>query len=215
MKKNNTLLRISSSIIMFLILLSLFIFPNLLPWVGGFVFGGILWEWESIFKKAGFFTDYNFRLNAIGLIWILILIASFIYLLSMPVFLLWLLLIVVATDIGGWAFGKTFKTDKLWEKVSPNKTWGGQIFGIIMAMIISGFFGFYFKNPPFIMCAFLGVCFSLFAQYGDLTMSWVKRKYGIKDFSNLIPGHGGFFDRFDGWIYTLPMMAIFVKLIIG
>ena len=51
----------------------------------------------------------------------------------------------------------------------------------------------------------IGISVALLSQYGDLTASWIKRKFGVKDFSNTLPGHGGLLDRFDGWIYVLPI----------
>ena len=52
----------------------------------------------------------------------------------------------------------------------------------------------------------IGISIALLSQYGDLTSSWVKRKLGIKDFGTILPGHGGLIDRFDGWIYVLPLV---------
>jgi CDP-diglyceride synthetase len=120
--------------------------------------------------------------------------------------ILMLLATIIATDTGAWAFGKLIGGDKMWPHLSAGKTWAGQIAGIvcgaivcvIVASLMSGKF-----IPGIVMT---GIAIALLSQYGDLTASWIKRKLGIKDFGNIIPGHGGIIDRFDGWIYVLPII---------
>ncbi len=126
--------------------------------------------------------------------------------------MLWLLTIIVGADVGGWLFGKIFGGDKMWERISAHKTWSGQIGGIICGTLMSVIFFLYFK--PFgndaMFAVLLGISVSLLSQYGDLTASFIKRCLGIKDFGNLLPGHGGILDRFDGWIYVLPFIWFFI-----
>ncbi|MCL2369193.1 MAG: phosphatidate cytidylyltransferase [Alphaproteobacteria bacterium] len=132
---------------------------------------------------------------------------------AFPMVMLMLLVIIAMADIGGWFFGMLLKTEKdnrLWEKISPKKTWTGQIGGIIcgtLAAIIFGLFAYGIFIPELI---WIGISVSLLSQYGDLTASWIKRKLGLKDYGNIFPGHGGFMDRFDGWIFVLPIVAIWM-----
>lgn len=127
-----------------------------------------------------------------------------------PLLMLWLLMIIVGADVGGWLFGMIFGGDKLWEKVSAHKTWAGQIGGIIcgtaMSVLYYKWFGGYIQNAVFV-----GISIALLSQYGDLTASFIKRRLEIKDFGNLLPGHGGMMDRFDGWIYVLPLVWFIIK----
>lgn len=121
-----------------------------------------------------------------------------------------LLMIIVGADVGGWLFGMIFGGDKLWENLSAHKTWAGQIGGIICGTVMSvlyyKWFGGYLQNAVFI-----GISVALLSQYGDLTASFIKRRLGIKDFGNMLPGHGGLLDRFDGWIYVLPLIWLITK----
>lgn len=138
------------------------------------------------------------------------------YFVSMrPFIILLLALIIAAADIGAWFFGRKIGGDKMWPALSPNKTWSGQIAGIICGTIAALLYGFigtaatggHFDYGMFMpQLLWIGISVSLLSQYGDLTASWVKRKLGIKDFGNILPGHGGFIDRFDGWIFVLPMI---------
>ena len=127
-----------------------------------------------------------------------------------PLLMLWLLMIIVGADVGGWLFGMIFGGDKLWENVSAHKTWAGQIGGIIcgtlMSILYYKIFGGFLQNAVFI-----GISVALLSQYGDLTASFIKRRLGIKDFGAVLPGHGGILDRFDGWIYVLPLIWLIIK----
>lgn len=125
-----------------------------------------------------------------------------------PQIVLQLLLIICSADIGAWLFGKMLGGDKMWERLSSGKTWSGQIAGIICGAAVYVAYGI-FRGMP-IESAFVliwtGISVALLSQYGDLTASWIKRRLGIKDFGTILPGHGGVLDRFDGWIYALPLV---------
>ncbi|MCL2758528.1 MAG: phosphatidate cytidylyltransferase [Alphaproteobacteria bacterium] len=122
-----------------------------------------------------------------------------------PGIMLLLLLVISAADTGGWFFGKWFGTTKLWQKISPNKTWTGQIAGIICGAGIAILYGILGGGGFMPQLMWIGIAVALLSQYGDLTASWIKRKFGVDDFSRALPGHGGLLDRFDGWIYVLPI----------
>ena len=110
--------------------------------------------------------------------------------------MIWLISVVVATDVAGYFVGKTFGGPKFWPRVSPKKTWSGTAGGWAAAAIVGSVFavhaGFGF------MFIIISVLASMASQAGDIIESATKRKFGVKDSSNLIPGHGGFLDRFDG-----------------
>lgn len=123
-----------------------------------------------------------------------------------PWLILLLLMIICSADIGAWFFGKLIGGDKMWERLSANKTWTGQIAGIICGTCAAVMYGLLGADTFMPQLMWIGISISLMSQYGDLTASWIKRKLEIKDFANTIPGHGGLLDRFDGWIYALPIL---------
>ena len=82
-------------------------------------------------------------------------------------------------------------------------------------MILCGVFGWIFIPRLFIHCLIIGVLGGVISQFGDLTASIFKRKMGIKDYGNLIPGHGGILDRFDSVLFTAPMVYYYILLILG
>ncbi len=137
-------------------------------------------------------------------------------LLLLPVLLTW------ASDIGAYAFGRTFGKHKLIPSVSPGKTVEGRSWrarGIhvgrtgciprlcfILAARISGF-----KRAPVIGVLFFGALISVAAQIGDLAESLLKREAGVKDSSTLLPGHGGILDRFDSLLFVLPVSYVLLE----
>ena len=127
---------------------------------------------------------------------------------SRPWIMLLLLLTISGADIGAWGFGKMIGGDKMWERLSANKTWSGQIAGIACGTFMAVMYGLLGADTFMPQLMWIGISVSLLSQYGDLTASWVKRKIGVKDFGNILPGHGGLIDRFDGWIYVLPIILM-------
>lgn len=123
--------------------------------------------------------------------------------------LMFVLLVVWATDIGGYFAGRSIGGPKLWPRVSPKKTWAGAFGGFGASLLVAvGFaaFGFGKMGPLLLVSAVLSVVSAL----GDLFESAVKRRFGVKDSSHLIPGHGGLMDRLDGFV-----AAILAAWIIG
>jgi phosphatidate cytidylyltransferase len=127
---------------------------------------------------------------------------------------LFVLLVVSATDIGAFFAGRKIGGPKLVPHLSPNKTWAGLAGGIVSAAIIAGFSTLLFSPypPSFIAGMDLGILLAVIAQAGDLFESWLKRRAGTKDSGTLIPGHGGLLDRVDGYIFTTPVFALFVYM---
>ena len=127
---------------------------------------------------------------------------------------LFIILICVSTDIGGYIFGKTFGGKKL-TKVSPNKTISGSIGSFIFAILSLIIFvnleylNLDFNQSNIIFCFFV----SLISQIGDLFISYLKRKAKVKDTGKILPGHGGLLDRLDGIIFAVPFSYLMLKLI--
>jgi phosphatidate cytidylyltransferase len=124
---------------------------------------------------------------------------------------LWIVLSVVATDIGAYLTGKSIGGRKLAPKISPNKTWSG-LLGGAFSSVITGFIFSWFLPENQIKLMFLGLLIAIVSQMGDLLESNFKRKYLIKESSNLIPGHGGVMDRLDGHMAAVSFVAL-IKLI--
>lgn len=140
--------------------------------------------------------------------WLFVMLGAINAVGTRPQIILQLLLVICAADIGAWLFGRLIGGDKMWERISAHKTWAGQIAGIICGTLVYVAYGL-LRGVPFgaaVGMIWTGISVALLSQYGDLTASWIKRKMGIKDFGNILPGHGGMLDRFDGWIYALPLV---------
>jgi phosphatidate cytidylyltransferase len=122
--------------------------------------------------------------------------------------LILVLLVVWVTDIGGYFAGRGIGGPKLWPRVSPKKTWAGAIGGFAASLVVAAGFAALGlgKTGPILL---LGAALSVASQLGDLFESAVKRRFGVKDSSHLIPGHGGLMDRLDGFVAAVVMAAIF------
>jgi phosphatidate cytidylyltransferase len=121
--------------------------------------------------------------------------------------LILILLVVWATDIGGYFAGRGIGGPKLWPRISPKKTWAGAIGGFAASLLAAaGFAAFGLgKTGPLLA---LGAALSIASQLGDLFESAVKRRFGVKDSSHIIPGHGGLLDRLDGFVAAVVLAAI-------
>lgn len=121
--------------------------------------------------------------------------------------LMFVLLVVWVTDIGGYFAGRGIGGPKLWPRVSPKKTWAGAVGGFAASLAVAaGFAGFGLaKTGPILL---LSAVLSIASQLGDLFESAVKRRFGVKDSSHLIPGHGGLMDRLDGFVAAVALAAI-------
>ena len=154
------------------------------------------YEWNRMNKK---------KANKIlGFIFLLFAFYTF-YELSIELFLLiYVILICISTDLGGYIFGKIFKGPKL-TKISPNKTFSGMIGGYIFSVISSIIFTDYTfdRDLPNDWIIF-ALVISTISQFGDVVISYFKRKSKLKDTGKIIPGHGGLLDRVDGMIFAFP-----------
>ena len=119
-----------------------------------------------------------------------------------------ILLVVWLTDIGGYFAGRGIGGPKLWPRISPKKTWAGAVGGFAASLAVAGGFAAFGLGRTGVMLA-LGAVLSIASQLGDLFESAVKRRFGVKDSSHLIPGHGGLMDRLDGLVAAIVAAAIF------
>ena len=125
---------------------------------------------------------------------------------------LFIVIVCIFTDIGGYIFGKIFKGPKL-TKISPNKTYAG-VFGSFLLSLIAGliYLNYFGKkeitNSDNLIIFLLILFISLISQIGDLVISYFKRKAKLKDTGKILPGHGGLLDRIDGLIFVFPTIYI-------
>ncbi|MCA5006598.1 phosphatidate cytidylyltransferase [Sphingobacterium bovistauri] len=123
------------------------------------------------------------------------------------------LIILWANDTGAYLSGRSFGKHKLFERISPNKTWEGFVGGVLFAMLIAlnleQYFGSLQKWEWVTMAAIIGV----FGTLGDLVESMLKRSLGVKDSGNILPGHGGLLDRFDGLLIAAPLVFLFLLML--
>ncbi|WP_372612560.1 phosphatidate cytidylyltransferase [Aquicoccus sp.] len=119
---------------------------------------------------------------------------------------LWLVAVVVVTDVAGYFAGRIIGGPKFWPRVSPKKTWAGTVAGWIAAAALSAWMQFQFGLPVWLIAAGVGLSFA--SQMGDAAESALKRRMKVKDSSNLIPGHGGAMDRFDAMMGAALAVAL-------
>ena len=207
--------RIFSSIV--LIPLSFFfIMQGSIPFIFylSLIFAIVSFEWIRMTKKIEF-------IRILGLFFIIFSFYTTIHIRQDTGlnFFLFLIIICIFTDIGGYLFGKTLKGPKL-TNISPNKTYSGVV-GSFLFSLISGFLYFkYFdqsiivlnKDPSFFILLILFISFT--SQIGDLIISFFKRKAKLKDTGKILPGHGGFLDRIDGLIFVMPIIYVFLLQIL-
>lgn len=117
--------------------------------------------------------------------------------------IVWVLLVVWGSDSGGYIAGKSIGGPKLAPRISPNKTWSGFAGGLALAMLAGLIMSMWVGEGSAGKLVLVSAVLSAISQVGDLVESFVKRRFGVKDFSSLIPGHGGVLDRFDGLIFVL------------
>ena len=215
MIKSEFIKRVFSSIILFPIVLSILIEGSIL--FNFFIFICLIltaYEWFQM-------TKLNIQ-KIFGLIFIII---SFYTIFKIRndfnkdyFHILFITIICISTDIGGYIFGKLLKGPKL-TALSPNKTYAGVFGSFILSIIITilffqitfEIFNFRFTEKTFIFV----FAVSLVSQMGDIIISYFKRLSKIKDTGKIIPGHGGILDRIDGMIFAFPFSYIFISIIIN
>jgi phosphatidate cytidylyltransferase len=163
-------------------------------------------EFFNIIKKIFNNKYYLLTYNLLFIIYVFIFSLLFFFfsnILQLKIILFTLLFGCIASDIGGFIFGKIFKGPKL-TKISPNKTISGSLGSFIFSCITIALIFYYYTENTNINILIIGLITSLFCQLGDLFFSFLKRKAKIKDTGNFLPGHGGALDRVDGIFLGIP-----------
>ena len=124
----------------------------------------------------------------------------------------WLISAVIATDIGAYVTGRAIGGPRLAPRISPNKTWAGLVGGVAASVAVGGMVAAHTETSSVMMLAILSAVLACVAQAGDLFVSLVKRKFGVKDSGRLIPGHGGVLDRVDGHMAVQTFAALGVMI---
>ncbi|MEM9012159.1 MAG: phosphatidate cytidylyltransferase [Pseudomonadota bacterium] len=161
----------------------------------GLVTGGLAALWLIWRDRPGLWTG-------LGALYIVAAMGSLDGLRTDPTYgflaVLWLITVVVASDVGGYFGGRLIGGRKLWPRVSPGKTWSGLLAGVILAALIGAAFSAATTGTFVHEVASVSALTALVAQAGDLLESGVKRRFGADDSGRLLPGHGGLLDRLDG-----------------
>lgn len=191
-------------------------------WYGGIAFNilvvlagvAMLWEWwrfprQATTQPAAWTRGPLWMLP--GLIYVILPCAALIWLRQTPEIgrhiVFWLFCAVWATDTGAYFAGRTIGGPKLIPRISPNKTWAGLLGGMVSAGVAGGLVASLDPAMPALTLAALAALVAVVSQAGDFTESAVKRYFGVKDASQLIPGHGGVLDRLDGLLFAAPFIA--------
>ncbi|MGL9682018.1 MAG: phosphatidate cytidylyltransferase [Wolbachia sp.] len=208
MADNNFVIRILSSIVILLIFSFATYFNDLSFYLLIFSIAVLSsFEWYNL-------TQGNRILYVFALLLIALPNASLIYLYNLPqgkYTLAWLILTIWSIDITSYLFGKNFGEAKICPIVSPGKTWSGFL-GAILAGIVCTISGSIFLDLFSIFYSpIIGFTIATLAQLGDFTESLIKRVYNVKDSGSMIPGHGGVLDRMDSFIFTAPLIAIYIS----
>jgi phosphatidate cytidylyltransferase len=131
-----------------------------------------------------------------------------------PWFVLALFVFVWINDSGAFLVGSQMGKHRLFERVSPKKSWEGFVGGLLLTLASSFVFAHYFSEPGLYGWLGLSAIIVVFATWGDLVESLLKRSLGVKDSGTLLPGHGGMLDRFDSVLMAIPALYIYLKLFI-
>ena len=159
---------------------------------------------------------FRFLHKSISLLYLSILVYSIFYIesnhLNLKLYLLYSILVAILSDIGGLVIGKTFKGKKL-SKISPNKTISGSIGSFVFSLFLIPFFYMEMIKYNLLILILITILISLASQFGDLFISYFKRKANVKNTSDLLPGHGGILDRIDGIIFSIPVGILLFNFI--
>ena len=176
-------------------------------------------EWNKMSKKKNYLTISGYVFLSISFISVYLLRNFFDEQKSFILFL-FVIVICISTDVGGYLFGKILKGPRL-TRISPNKTISGMIGSYILSIISTIFFIYIYKQffqltlQLNIQIFILTILISSISQIGDILISYFKRLSKIKNSGNLIPGHGGILDRIDGMLFAFPfsfLIFLFIKI---
>ena len=125
-----------------------------------------------------------------------------------------LLVIIWVYDSGAYLFGVSFGKHRLYERISPKKSWEGAIGGMLAAIGVSAVIAGYIPQIDLIHWLTISVLIVFASTLGDLTESMIKRQFGVKDSGNIFPGHGGILDRFDSLLFAIPVFVCYLEIVI-
>ena len=186
----------------FIMIISLIVI-SMICWVEFYALISKIIKKDSIKDKF-----FRFLYKSTSLLYFSLLIFFLIYIetyhSNLNIYILYSILVAIFSDIGGFVFGKTFKGKKL-TKISPNKTISGSIGSFVLSLSLIPFFNNVLADHNLLILSLVTILISLTSQVGDLCISFLKRKAKVKHTSNILPGHGGFLDRVDGIIFTIPI----------
>ena len=207
MISNNLKSRLITSLILLTILFLIYNFNFVLVYF--LILLGVMSILEFCKLSKNIFSNQlrKFFINTIFIIYILIFCLMFFFfsnIQGLKIILYILLLGCIASDIGGYVFGKIFKGPKL-TKISPNKTYAGSLGSIIFTLIVVILLFYYSIQYLSYKVVIISLVTTIFCQLGDLIFSFLKRKAKIKDTGAILPGHGGVLDRLDGIFLGVPL----------
>lgn len=170
-------------------------------------------------KRESHFTSVAFTIVAILYISVPLSILNFIAFSGINQnqytyeFILAMFILIWTNDSGAYIFGSIFGKHKLFERISPKKTWEGSIGGFIFALAVSYLLSFWLTSLSVYEWFLFATIVSVFGTYGDLVESHLKRRVGVKDSGKIMPGHGGMLDRFDSTFFVAPMIFLYLKIL--
>lgn len=124
-----------------------------------------------------------------------------------------LLVIIWTSDVFAYLIGSKIGKHRLFERISPKKSWEGSFGGLIFALIAAYVLSLFFKELTMIEWLIMAVIIVITGTLGDLSESFLKRQAGVKDSGNILPGHGGLLDRFDATLFATPFVLVYINLI--
>ncbi len=152
--------------------------------------------------------------SVLGPIYVVLPLAMLVMIDLRPNGTLWiffLLVVIFAGDTGAFYFGRLFGKHKLYEKISPGKTWEGAVGGLVCSVIAALWFLHILRlHKVDLSMVLLVLALSMAGQIGDLAESMLKRNHGVKDSGKILPGHGGMLDRVDGLLFSIPLLHLFL-----
>lgn len=200
---------------------SIVILPILLfiIWQGGLLFNISIvflavimsYEWLYIFYNDAPLKDiFNNKWSIFSIIYTMLFALSIMYLRGVEGGAKYICIVgflVIASDVGAYFSGKFLGGPKILVSVSPNKTWSGLCGGIVLSIIMGIILSLIFAVGDILLFIIMGIVSSVVGHIGDFFESWVKRKFGVKDSSNIMPGHGGVLDRLDALMLVSILFA--------
>ena len=203
--------KIHIDILCFVIFLYLITSLNFFELNYNFKFNFVFLLINSIFIFFFYYDKKNIHFFLISSL-INLLIFSFFYLVEIyNIYFIFLIISLISiNDVMAYLVGRKIGKTKIFPNISPNKSFEGTLAGIVFTIIISFFYA-HFLNLDYFSYILLGFLISITGLVGDLYISFFKRKLRIKDISNILPGHGGFLDRFDSYLFCIPLSIFMLK----